>query len=73
MLGAMIGGQQVIYVSIFLLISKSFRHGHSLKNDPSLQIIDVVDQEENCPDPIKNIKTKTMLSIHKDKKKNLIF
>ena len=53
MLGAMIGGQQVIYVSIFLLISKSFHHGHLLKNDPSLQIIDVVDQEESCPDHIK--------------------
>ena len=57
----------------FLLLSKSFHRGHLLKNDPILHIIDTVNQEESCPDPVKNIKAKTKLFIHKDKKKNLIF
>ena len=31
---------------------------HLLKNDPSLHIIDTVNQGASYPDPIKNIKTK---------------
>ena len=58
-------------ISLFL---KSFHIDNLIKNDPSLRIIiDTVNQEESYPDPTKNIKTKTNLFIHKDKKKNLVF
>ena len=71
---AITGGKQVAYVIIFLPCLKSFHRVHSLKNDPSFHIIiDAVNQEESCPDPIKNIKKKTKYSIHKGKKKNHVF
>ena len=60
----MIGGKQVIHVSVFLFLFfccccfREVSSDHLLKNDPSLHIIDTVNQGASCPDPIKNLKTK---------------
>ena len=71
---AMIRGKRVAYVIIFLLFMKSFHGVHLLKNVPSLHIIiDTINQKESYPDPIKNIKKKTKLFLHKGKKKKLVF
>ena len=69
----MIVGNKVTCASIFWLFSKRSHRGHLLlKHDPSLHIIiDTVNQEESCPDPNKNIKTKTKFLSTRIKRKTL--